>query len=85
MHGLSDVAIEQLLYQLSNMDSNNFAQHIGAGEREGRVLSALVQRRHYYFTHGIGRSGDVTSDQPKAAGSSLMASLTNHLVKDALV
>ena len=34
--------------------------------------------------HGIGRSGDIAAVQPKAAGSSLIAKLTKHLVKDAL-
>jgi hypothetical protein len=32
--------------------------------------------------HGIGRSGDVTAIQPKAAGSSLMAQLTNKMLLD---
>ena len=32
--------------------------------------------------HGIGRSGDVTAVQPKAAGSSLLNQLTNSLVLD---
>ncbi|RKP25478.1 soluble liver antigen/liver pancreas antigen-domain-containing protein [Syncephalis pseudoplumigaleata] len=56
----------------------------GAGEREGRVLSALVARRHYGFSHGIGRSGDLTEVQPKAAGSSLIQRLTNALTLHAL-
>ena len=34
--------------------------------------------------HGIGRSGDVTAVQPKAAGSSLMAQLTNAMLLDLL-
>jgi O-phospho-L-seryl-tRNASec:L-selenocysteinyl-tRNA synthase len=34
--------------------------------------------------HGIGRSGDVSAVQPKAAGSSLIAKLTKHLSKDAI-
>jgi O-phospho-L-seryl-tRNASec:L-selenocysteinyl-tRNA synthase len=37
------------------MDSNNFPTNIGVGEREGRVYSPLVQKRNYFFTHGIGR------------------------------
>lgn len=32
--------------------------------------------------HGIGRSGDVTENQPKASGSSLLNQLTNSLVLD---
>jgi O-phospho-L-seryl-tRNASec:L-selenocysteinyl-tRNA synthase len=31
--------------------------------------------------HGIGRSGDVASIQPKAVGSSMIYQLTNYLVK----
>lgn len=82
--GMSDVAIEQLLNQLALMDSNNFAAHVGAGEREGRVAAPLVARRHYGLSHGIGRSGDVLSDQPKAAGSSLLHKVTNCMVLDLL-
>lgn len=66
------------------MDSNNFLDHVGVGEREGRVVSNLVHRRHYGFAHGIGRSGDVAAEQPKAAGSSLLAAVTSFLVGDAL-
>ena len=32
----------------------------------------------------MGRSGDVTAIQPKAAGSSLLAQLTNQLLRDLL-
>ena len=38
----------------------------------------------YRMGHGIGRSGDVTAVQPKAAGSSLMAQLTNSILLDLL-
>jgi len=76
--------IEQFLMQLASMDSNNFVGHAGGGEREGRVYSALVARRHWYMTHGIGRSGDLTADQPKAAGSSLLAKLCNCMALDAM-
>ena len=34
--------------------------------------------------HGIGRSGDITAVQPKAAGSSLIARLTNSMILDLL-
>ena len=44
---------------------------VGVGEREGRVFSNLVLRRHYGMSHGIGRSGDVTEPQPKAVGSNV--------------
>jgi hypothetical protein len=32
------------------------------------------------FIHGIGRSGDISAVQPKAAGSSLLNKITNSLV-----
>ncbi|KAG5506635.1 hypothetical protein JIQ42_06888 [Leishmania sp. Namibia] len=80
--GLTDAAIEFILRQLSLMDTNNFAHHVGGGEREGRVASALVRARHFHLTHGIGRSGDLLSEQPKAAGSSLLYKLTNVLMLD---
>jgi len=34
------------------------------------------------FSHGIGRSGDVTEMQPKAIGSSVLNKLTNELLLD---
>ena len=38
----------------------------------------------FRFGHGVGRSGDVTAVQPKAAGSSLLVQLTNRLLLDVL-
>jgi len=66
------------------MDSNNFPGHVGVGEREARVASSLVFRRHFRLAHGVGRSGDIAAEQPKAAGSSLLAKLTAALAGDAL-
>ena len=66
------------------MDSNTFLGAVGVGEREARVASDLVARRHWRLAHGVGRSGDVAAEQPKAAGSSLLARLTNLLAADAL-
>ena len=66
------------------MDSNNFPDNVGVGEREARVASVLVARRHWGLAHGIGRSGDIAAEQPKAAGSSLLAKLTHLLAADAL-
>ena len=37
------------------------------------------------MSHGIGRSGDISAIQPKSAGSSLVAQLTNSLCLDLLV
>ena len=58
--------------------------NVGIGEREARIASDLVAKRHYYLGHGIGRSGDISEVQPKAAGSSLLSKLTNSFVMDIL-
>eukprot|EP01129_Flabellula_baltica_P000888 TRINITY_DN10819_c0_g1_i1.p1 TRINITY_DN10819_c0_g1~~TRINITY_DN10819_c0_g1_i1.p1 ORF type:complete len:440 (+),score=73.04 TRINITY_DN10819_c0_g1_i1:172-1491(+) len=77
--GWDDLTIQYLLNELSMMDSNNFIENAGLGEREGRIYSGLVASRHYHLVHGIGRSGDIAAVQPKAAGSSVMYQLTNKL------
>ena len=58
---------------------------LNVGEREGRCASELVSKRHYYMSHGIGRSGDIAAIQPKSAGSSLMYQITNSLCLDLLI
>lgn len=80
--GWDEDTIQLFLSDLALMDSNNFVDNVGLGEREGRVACGLVRRRNYGFSHGIGRSGELSAEQPKAAGSSLAAKLTNHLVRD---
>lgn len=82
--GWDEQSVEMALQTLAAMDSNNFRSNIGAGEREARVFSSLVARRHFYLCHGVGRSGDVAAVQPKAAGSSLIVQLANALAKDIL-
>ncbi|KAM7366182.1 hypothetical protein PAMP_015647 [Pampus punctatissimus] len=82
--GWSESTIELFLNELALMDSNNFLGNCGVGEREGRVASSLVARRHYRLIHGIGRSGDIAAIQPKAAGSSLLNKLTNSVMLDIL-
>ncbi|CAL8385207.1 unnamed protein product [Arctogadus glacialis] len=82
--GWSESTVELFLNELALMDSNNFLGNCGVGEREGRVASGLVARRHYRLIHGIGRSGDIAAVQPKAAGSSLLNKLTNSVVLDVL-
>jgi O-phospho-L-seryl-tRNASec:L-selenocysteinyl-tRNA synthase len=62
------MSIELILSELASMDSNNFPSNIGAGEREGRVYSGMVARRHFRLSHGIGRSGNIAEVQPKSAG-----------------
>ncbi|XP_065071859.1 O-phosphoseryl-tRNA(Sec) selenium transferase-like isoform X2 [Rhopilema esculentum] len=82
--GWDDFTIEYLLNEMALMDSNNFSGNVGIGEREARFASRLVAKRHYYLGHGIGRSGDISEVQPKAAGSSLISKLTNSFVLDIL-
>lgn len=82
--GWDDMSIELLLAELAAMDSNNFPHNVGAGEREGRVYSSIVARRHFRLSHGIGRSGDIAEVQPKGAGSSIIAKITLHLLLSAL-
>lgn len=65
------------------MDSNNFTENVGLGEREARISSKLVASRNYYLGHGIGRSGEIFAEQPKAAGSSLLYKICHSLVLDA--
>ncbi|KAL3154047.1 hypothetical protein ABBQ32_013593 [Trebouxia sp. C0010 RCD-2024] len=85
VHGWDDATIEMLLQDIASMDSNNFLDNVGVGEREARVACSLVAKRHYRLAHGMGRSGDVAAEQPKAAGSSLLVKLTNILTKHALL
>lgn len=82
--GWDDESIELFLAELAAMDSNNFIENVGVGEREGRVFSQLVAKRHFWLSHGIGRSGDIAAVQPKAAGSSLIYQLTNIMALDLL-
>lgn len=51
--GWSESTIELFLNELAVMDSNNFLGNCGVGEREGRVASSLVARRHYRFKFDI--------------------------------
>jgi O-phospho-L-seryl-tRNASec:L-selenocysteinyl-tRNA synthase len=44
------------------MDTNNFINKSGVGEREGRVYSGIVFRRHFGLSHGIGRSGEISAE-----------------------
>ena len=81
---LDDMTIETILTEFASMDSNNFIGNCGLGEREGRVFSSLVMRRHFNLSHGIGRSGDLQEEQPKAAGSSILYKLTSYLTLHAM-
>jgi O-phospho-L-seryl-tRNASec:L-selenocysteinyl-tRNA synthase len=99
-NGWSDLSIQSLLLLLATLDTNNKSLAVGSGgdggadggesrwcgvgEREGRVFSSLVAQRHYGLSHGMGRSGDITEPQPKAAGSSALVQLALALVLDAM-
>lgn len=54
--------------------------------RDLRILSQCSPSYYYLssLAHGIGRSGDITAVQPKAAGSSLLNNITNRLVLDSI-
>jgi O-phospho-L-seryl-tRNASec:L-selenocysteinyl-tRNA synthase len=82
--GWRDSQIELLLGLLSSMDSDKDSKAAGVGEREGRVASAAVSKLAGGFHHGVGRSGDLTQAQPKAAGGSLMYFFANKLATDAM-
>ena len=82
VEGWDDGLVEEIVRNLSRMDSNNFLDNVGVGEREGRVACGMVARRHFGLSHGIGRSGDIAAEQPKAAGSSLILKLANALALD---
>ena len=82
--GWDDDSIQMVLREISAMDSNNFVDNVGVGEREGRVYSRLVRDRYFGLSHGVGRSGDLTAEQPKAAGSSLLSKLTHLMALHAL-
>ncbi|KNH08029.1 O-phosphoseryl-tRNA selenium transferase [Perkinsela sp. CCAP 1560/4] len=82
--GWRDEEIDYFLAQMSLLDTNNHRGNLGVGEREGRVHNAIIRRHCFGMTHGIGRSGDILADQPKAAGSSLLHKITNKLVLNCL-
>ena len=77
--------INLFLQKLSALDANNWKNLIPVGEREGRIYSEIVKNKNFSLSHGIGRSGNLTSYQPKARGSSLILSLTRALVSDSFV
>lgn len=82
--GWKDKQIKKLLDFLSGMDSDKDSKAARIGEREGRVASPLISELAYGFHHGVGRTGDLTGSQPKAAGGTLMYFLTNKLATDAI-
>ena len=67
LHAAITVTHHHVLQDVALMDSNNFPHPVGVGEREARVASGLVARRHYGLAHGIGRSGNIAAEQPKVS------------------
>jgi len=82
--GWKDNQIKELLNLLASMDSDKDSKAAFLGEREGRVASPLVSRLAAGFHHGVGRSGDLTEAQPKAAGGSLAYYFARKLATDSL-
>lgn len=68
----------QLLIKLSPFQS----ARIAALECEKNFMYVFSLLFFCRLIHGIGRSGDISAVQPKAAGSSLLNKLTNSLVLD---
>jgi O-phospho-L-seryl-tRNASec:L-selenocysteinyl-tRNA synthase len=82
--GWDDDVIDFLLTLFSFMDTDKDPESARIGEREARVASALVSDLAHAFCHGVGRSGNVTAPQPKAAGGSLTYFFANKLALDTL-
>lgn len=81
---LSDSQIELMVQLLSSMDTDKDPGAARVGEREARVASPYVASLAANFNHGIGRSGQLTAPQPKAAGASLMQQVANSTALDAI-
>lgn len=82
--GWDDDVIDFLLTLFSLMDTDKDPESARIGEREARVASSLVSKLAHGFCHGVGRAGDVTAPQPKAAGGSLMQFFANKLALNML-
>ena len=82
--GLTDSQLELMIQILSSMDTDKDPEAARVGEREGRVASPFVASLAANFNHGIGRSGQLSAPQPKAAGASLMQQVANSTALDAI-
>ena len=84
-NGWSELWINHLLQEISLMDSNNFQDNGSTTVDDNQmILSPLVARNHFYLKHGIGKTGDITSVQPKAAGTSLLSKIANSFAGDVM-
>ncbi|MCS7114381.1 MAG: O-phosphoseryl-tRNA(Sec) selenium transferase [Candidatus Bathyarchaeota archaeon] len=82
--GLSDDVIKNFVFFLSSLDTDKDPKASRVGEREAKVVSELLSEFSGGFNHGVGRSGDLISPQPKAPGGSLLYYIANKLALDAL-
>ena len=82
--GLTDPQLELMIRILSSMDTDKDPEAARVGEREARVASPYVASLAADFNHGIGRSGQLSAPQPKAAGASLMQQVANSTALDAI-
>jgi O-phospho-L-seryl-tRNASec:L-selenocysteinyl-tRNA synthase len=82
--GLPGDVIKTFIFFLSSMDTDKDPKAARVGEREARLASTFLSELSGGFNHGVGRSGDLISPQPKAAGSSLMYYFANKFALDAL-
>jgi len=81
---MTDPQLELMVQILSSMDTDKDPEAARVGEREARVASPYVASLAADFNHGIGRSGQLTAPQPKAAGASLMQQVANSVSLDAI-
>jgi O-phospho-L-seryl-tRNASec:L-selenocysteinyl-tRNA synthase len=81
---LTDLQLEMMLQLLSSLDTDKDPEAARVGEREARIASPYIGRLSAGFNHGIGRSGQLTSPQPKAPGASLMQQVANNVALDAI-
>jgi len=72
-----DIAFSTIVYQIKfSSVSKNYC--FGMWKQPDVCFQSFLFR----LIHGIGRSGDISAVQPKAAGSSLLNKLTNSVVLD---
>jgi O-phospho-L-seryl-tRNASec:L-selenocysteinyl-tRNA synthase len=81
---LTDPQLKLMIQILSSMDTDKDPEAARVGEREARVASPYISNLAAGFNHGIGRSGELTAPQPKAAGASLMQQVANNVALDAI-
>lgn len=81
---MTDLQLELMMQILSSMDTDKDPEAARVGEREARIASPFIGTLAAGFNHGIGRSGQLSAPQPKAAGASLMQQVANTIALDAI-